>query len=346
MSNGERGCLDKTESVQCDMLKLLGKIIEATSGITSVKELAFMFIEMLITKTDIDNCYLWYENEHSSFRNYSLFYRSMPAKNEIREKKDVVIPEQIKNKEEIYLFDESEITDTIIRGMPIPKSRLVIPLKRCSDGRIIGRLVVEHTNSNFFESTRISFFEALSTFMACKIENSKLLKSVSEKSIKDPLTGIYNRRHLKSLLKALKTKYNDVTAAVVDTDNFKSINDKLGHIEGDTVLTAIAQLAKGIVREHEGEVVRYGGDEFVILIPKPLQEAVYIFEEFRRCVQYLKVAYDLSTDVSVTLGVCAYPEMTQNYNELIKLADKALLRGKEEGKNRVIVASNEDVLAG
>lgn len=344
MSIGERGCLENTDSTQHDMLGLLGRIIKITSEITSIKELISMFIELIITNTNIDNCYLWYENEHSDIRNHSLFYKSMTGKNEIKEKKDAFIPKEIKNKEEIYLFDESEITDTIIKDLPIPKSRLVIPLKRFSDDRIIGRLVVEHMSSSFFEPTMISFFEALSNFIACKIENSKLLKNISEKSIKDPLTGIYNRHHLKSLLKTLKTQHNDVTAAVVDTDNFKSINDKLGHIEGDTVLTAIAQLAKGIVKDNQGEVVRYGGDEFVILIPRPLKEAVHIFEEFRRCVQYLKIPYDLSAEVSVTLGVCAYPEITQNYSELIKSADKALLRGKEEGKNRIIVASKEDVL--
>ena len=344
MSNLERGWLDLTGSMQCDMLKLLAEIIGAASEVTSVKEVIGVFIEMLVTKTDIDNCCLWYENEHSGGMNYSLFYKSVNTKNEIKEKKDVVIPKQIQSKKETYLFDETEINDTIIRGVPIPKARLVVPLKRCSDNRMLGRLVVERINSNFFEPTMISFFEALSIFMVCKMEDLKRLKSVSEKSIKDPLTGIYNRRHLKSLLKTLKTKNHAVTAAVVDTDNFKSINDKLGHIEGDTVLTAIAQLAKGIIKDNEGEVVRYGGDEFVILIPRSLKEAMHILEEFRRCVQYLKIPYDLGIDVSVTLGVCAYPEITQNYSELIKSADKALLRGKEEGKNRIIVASKEDAL--
>ena len=345
MNDGERGCLDNKDNLQGDMLKLLGEIIGMTSGITSIKELASMFIELIILKTDIDNCYLWYENEHSEGKDYSLFYRSVQGKNEFKEKKDVTLPIQIRNKEEVYLFNESEITSAIIRGVPVPKSRLSVPLKRCSDERILGRLVVEHMDSHFFEPTMISFFETLSTFMACKIENSRLLKSVSEKSIKDPLTGIYNRRHLKSLLKKLKTEYSDITVAIVDTDNFKLINDKLGHIEGDNVLTAIAQLAKGIVRDNEGEVIRYGGDEFVILLPKPLRESVNIFEEFRKCVQYLKIPYNLATDVSVTLGVCAYPEITKNYNELIKSADKALLRGKEEGKNRIIIASKEDILA-
>ena len=344
MSNLERGWLELTGSMQCDMFKVLAQIIGEASEVASIKELIDIFIKKLITKTDIDNCYLWYENEHSNGVNYSLFYKSINTKNEIKEKKDVIIPKQIKSKEETYLFDKSEITDTIIRGIPIPKARLVMPLKRYSDNRTIATLVIERINHNFFDPTMLSFLEAAASFMVCKIEDLKRLKSASEKSIKDPLTGIYNRRHLQSLLKALKTQNNAVTAAVVDTDNFKSINDKLGHIEGDTVLTAIAQLAKGIVKDNQGEVVRYGGDEFVILIPRPLKEAVNIFEEFRRCVQYLKIPYDLGADVSVTLGVCSYPEITQNYNELIKSADKALLRGKEEGKNRIIVASKEDVL--
>ena len=162
----------------------------------------------------------------------------------------------------------------------------------------------------------------------------------SEKLYKDVLTGAYNRRYFEEKVKNMSL---NAGVAVIDLDDFKLFNDTYGHDGGDLVLTTVVKVIRHYIRRTD-ILVRYGGDEFVILIPRSLKEAMHILEEFRRCVQYLKIPYDLGIDVSVTLGVCAYPEITQNYSELIKSADKALLRGKEEGKNRIIVASKEDVL--
>ena len=125
----------------------------------------------------------------------------------------------------------------------------------------------------------------------------------------------------------------------------KSINDLLGHLEGDSVLKAISQLAKGCVKEYGGEVIRYGGDEFVILIPRPIEEAVHILEEFRQAVYYIPITYELATQITVTLGACSYPAMAITPQEAIEAADNALIRGKVKGKNRVVLAEEEDIEA-
>lgn len=328
------------EIKQCNMLKVLGEMIKEAANTTLIKELICVVTDALIKKVGADNCYFWYANERIETSDYVLTYRCIDKDYEIKEKRDVMLPRELVGKKEIYLFDKEEIMGVFNKGIRMPLSRLAIPIVG-TNNNIIGILVVEKMKENFFDSILINFFETLAIFVAYKIESSRLLQNVTEKSIKDPLTGIYNRRHLKNALKVLKSKHSDVTVAIVDTDNFKSINDKLGHTEGDTVLKAIAQLAKGVIKETEGEVVRYGGDEFVILLPKPLDESINIFEEFRKCVHYLRIPYNLETDVSVTVGVSSYPEIIGDYNELIKTADQALLQGKESGKNRIVVATSE-----
>lgn len=328
---------------QRGMLWLLGEIMKAAVNITEFKQLMSVLTDMLMGVMGVTTCYLWTQIENIKGEGYTIFYRSIERGNEFQEIKYYPLPKRLKELEDSYVFAKEEIAESLIRGINIPRSRLAVPLKNFNDNSIFGVLVLEHEEENFFTNNTVAFFETLSIFISSNAQNSKLLQSVSEESITDPLTETYNRRYLEHSLKYLEAKYAHVTAAVIDTDNFKHINDHLGHTEGDTVLKGIAQLAKGIADEYEGEVIRYGGDEFVILIPRPLLESVHILEEFRRYTCYLRVAYDLDIDVSVTLGVCSYPEIVKDCSELIESADYALLKGKVRGKNRIVLASDREI---
>ena len=329
---------------QRGMLWLLGEIMKAAINITEFKHLMSVLTDMLMGVMGVTTCYLWIQQiENAREEDYIVFFRSIELKNEFKEIKHSLLPKSLKDLKNTYVYTKDEIDDSLLQDLSIPCSRLAVPLTNFRDNKIFGVLVLEHEEEHFFTDNTIAFFETLSIFIASNAQNSKLLQSVTEESVKDALTDTYNRRYLPQALSKFKDRYEQITVAVVDTDNFKSINDLLGHMEGDTVLKGIAQLAKGVVKECKGEVIRYGGDEFVILIPRPLVEAVHILEEFRKSVQYLKVAYDLAADISVTLGVCSYPDMVEEYSEMIEVADHALLRGKSRGKNRVVLATEEDV---
>lgn len=329
---------------QRGMLWLLGEIMKAAINITEFKHLMSVLTDMLMGVMGVTTCYLWIQIENTREEDYIVFFRSIELKNEFKELKHSLLPRPLKNLTDTYVYTKEEIENSILEGISTPFSRLAVPLRNFRDDKIFGVLVLEHEEEHFFTDNTIAFFKTLSIFIASNAQNSKLLQSVTEDSIKDALTDTYNRRYLPHALSLFKDHYEQITVAVVDTDNFKSINDILGHTEGDMVLKGIAQLAKGVVKECQGEVIRYGGDEFIILIPKPLVEAVHILEEFRQSVQYLKVAYDLEADISVTLGVCSYPDMVKEYSEMIEVADHALLRGKNKGKNRVVLATEEDVI--
>ena len=329
---------------QRGMLWLLGEIMKAAVNITEFKHLMSVLTDMLMGVMGVTTCYLWIKVENTKEEDYIVFFRSIELKNEFKEFKHSLLPSSLKNLTDTCVYNKEQIEDSLVEQISIPCSRLAVPLRNFKDDKVFGVLVLEHEEEHFFTANTIAFFKTLSIFIASNAQNSKLLQSVTEDSIKDALTDTYNRRYLPKALSKFKDQYEDITIAVVDTDNFKSINDILGHKEGDMVLKSIAQLAKGILKDCQGEIVRYGGDEFVILIPKPLTEAVHILEEFRQSVHYLKVAYDLVTDVSVTLGMCSYPEKIEEYDKIIEVADRALLRGKSRGKNRVVLALEEDVV--
>ncbi len=330
---------------QRGMLWLLGEIMKAAMNITSFKQLMSILTDMLMGVMGVTTCYLWLKRDTSKVEDYKVYFRSIELKNEFREIKHIAMPASISDIIESHSFTKDEIDSPLIDCINIPCSRLAVPLRDFNDDSIFGALVLEHEEENFFTANTIAFFETLTVFIATNARNSELLQSVSNESITDPLTGTYNRRHLEHMLKEIYIDSKVMTVAVVDTDNFKSINDLLGHLEGDAVLKAISQLAKGCVKEYGGEVVRYGGDEFVILIPKPLVEAVHILEEFRQAVYYIPITYELATPITVTLGACSYPAMAATPQQAIKAADSALIRGKAKGKNRVVLATDEDIEA-
>lgn len=328
---------------QEDLLQLIGKIMKEAINVTSFEQLVEKTTQILIWGMSIRCCYIWKNSNAERVKAYKLFVRDTEEKEQLKVMRQVSMPIKLAVVEKTQLFKSKDIEERAAHLNNVSNAILAIPIKDLNESKKSGLLVVEHEEADYFSQGIISFFETLSIFIACKANNLRLLNSVSEKSMKDPLTETYNRRHLNEALRDLYAKYGYITVAVIDTDNFKRINDAFGHIEGDMVLKAIAQLAKGSVKESGGEVVRYGGDEFVVIIPKPLGEALHILEEFRKAVHYLKIAYDLDTDISITLGVCSCPEIIKEYKKIIKIADRALLRGKIKGKNRVVLASDEDI---
>lgn len=329
---------------QRGMLWLFGEMMKAAISVSSFKELMATLSDMLMGVMGVTTCYLWIKAGETQLDDYTVFYRSIEFNNEFTEKKHSSLPKILRELNETKAFNDSEIQNPLISGINRPASRLAVPMFDFGEHRRFGMLVVEHEEADFFTNNTIAFFETFSIYIASNAQNSKMLQRISEQSVKDPLTGIYNRRFLSTALENMSRVYKNITIAVVDTDNFKHVNDEQGHLVGDIVLKGIAQLASGLAKECEGEVIRYGGDEFVLLIPKRLEEALVVLEDFRQGTNYLKVAYGLATDISVTLGVCAYPELLDHCGEaLIRAADNALLRGKVKGKNRIVLAEMEDM---
>jgi diguanylate cyclase (GGDEF)-like protein len=181
------------------------------------------------------------------------------------------------------------------------------------------------------------------------IEEEQILKQelqaavvkLEDLAIKDPLTGLYNRRYMIERLHELENRYelnNSLFSVIMcDIDNFKIINDRYGHDCGDFALLKIAELLARTCRE-EDDLARWGGEEFMILLPDTDRTTAYAFaERIRQEIDASILQYEnIDLKITMTFGVAEYEE-TLGIEGTIKNADRALLQGKAAGRNRVVV---------
>ena len=166
------------------------------------------------------------------------------------------------------------------------------------------------------------------------------IKQHYESSIKDPLTGIFNRRYFFETIKTDITS-NEIDAIysiiLCDIDHFKLTNDKYGHDIGDEVLKIVAQSLKNTTGE-KGIVSRFGGEEFTVLVNNyGLQDAAELAETLRMSVSNICVPSDYGNiKVTASFGVAEVWDL-QDIDATIKLADDALFRAKANGRNQVCI---------
>jgi len=176
------------------------------------------------------------------------------------------------------------------------------------------------------------------------LTNLKMKVNLRQDSIRDPLTSLFNRRYLSETLKLemFKARHagKPLSIIMVDVDNYKEINDQYGHARGDQVLISMSQLFLENIRSGDFSC-RYGGDEFMIVLPgAPPDIAFARAELIRQETQNMRLAGDGSQERRITLsiGVASFPGNANTVEALIQAADNALYRAKQEGRNRTIVA--------
>ena len=176
------------------------------------------------------------------------------------------------------------------------------------------------------------------------IKHAQLLDDVTESAKIDHLTGIFNRKHLlyvakKEFEKAQKNR-TDISFLMIDIDDFKRINDNYGHSVGDTMLKLTAEKILGSLRSFDC-VGRYGGEEFLAVIPNSSRESV--MEIALRILNAIN-SHTLQVDgagelrCSVSIGVASLNENTRDLYSLIEESDKMLFKAKQAGKNRIEIA--------
>ena len=164
-----------------------------------------------------------------------------------------------------------------------------------------------------------------------------------EQVVHDGLTGLYNRRYVEESLGREESRARRTGQSfgvmMIDIDNFKRFNDTLGHAAGDAVLRAIGHYMQSTARG-EDIVSRYGGEEFVLVMAQAALSAVLErAEKLRRGVQELRVEYESRRvgPVTISVGVGIFPHHGENGHEVLRVADAALYRAKQSGRNRVVV---------
>jgi diguanylate cyclase (GGDEF)-like protein len=163
-----------------------------------------------------------------------------------------------------------------------------------------------------------------------------------EQAVRDPLTGLYNRRYLdetqeRELARAAREGY-PVSFVMIDIDHFKNVNDMFGHDAGDHVLRKLSALIQDQTRVG-GIICRYGGEEILAILPNVTEEIAYqITERWRLAFMDFTLPSELGpVKATISCGIAAYPAHGNTVNELITLADKAMYQAKVAGRNRVVV---------
>lgn len=172
-------------------------------------------------------------------------------------------------------------------------------------------------------------------------KNEVILK---ELSVRDPLTNLFNRRYLEETLKRelsrAKRKSYTLGVMMIDIDNFKKYNDLYGHPAGDLVLREFGQIISRNIRE-EDIVCRYGGDEFIVVLPDSTQQVTTERAELlARMARKFKFQYEkvILPNISISIGISFYPDSGLSKAEILNAADMALYRAKNSGRGQVALS--------
>ncbi len=183
---------------------------------------------------------------------------------------------------------------------------------------------------------------AVAEGISLSIANFKLRERLLNQSIHDPLTGLYNRRYMDDMLERelhrMARKNSPLGVIMLDIDHFKQFNDTYGHEAGDLLLKAIGTYLQTSIRE-EDFACRFGGEEFVIVLPETiLAKTRERAEELRKGIKGLSLNYKGNPlgQVTVSLGSAVFPQNGLVMAELLRAADAALYRAKAEGRDRAV----------
>jgi diguanylate cyclase (GGDEF)-like protein len=186
---------------------------------------------------------------------------------------------------------------------------------------------------------------AAAEHIALALSNLSLRETLRIQAVRDPLTGLYNRRYMQEFLERelqrTRRQHHPLSVLMLDLDHFKRYNDRFGHAEGDELLRSLGETLLHSIRSDD-VACRYGGEEFVIVLPEcPLSLAAGRAEEICKRIKHTSTLRpgEAPDPVTVTIGVAAYDDNGANTVALLlKLADQALYQAKHDGRDRVAVA--------
>lgn len=229
-------------------------------------------------------------------------------------------------------------------GMPL--------VKKAEDGSqiVVGLLHFDSAKPNSFTEQHIKLLKMISSHLSIAIENTKLHEDIRRLAIRDPLTGLYNRRYMEEALNQRidDARRSDTPLQVVmcDIDFFKDYNDTYNHAAGDLVLVQLAKIFNEFFRGSDISC-RYGGEEFVFILPDAESEDIINrLHLLREKISQLKLEYDGKTlpPVTMSFGLSSFPANGETLDSLLNTADAALYNVKEHGRNGINIYGQEEII--
>jgi len=249
-----------------------------------------------------------------------------------------------------HLVVAGDSTAPCAHAAGVKNTYLCIPI--LAQGETLGILHIQSTNeAPQLEASELSFKTTFAGQVGLSIANIRLREALRAQSVRDALTGLYNRRYLEEVLdremRRAGRAAQTLGVLMLDLDHFKRFNDTYGHEAGDAVLRETATFLLKNVRA-EDFVCRFGGEEFVIILPTAdLEGSRARAERLRSKMAELTILHQGRSlgMVTFSVGVAAFPEHGMSPQELMAAADAALYEAKRGGRDRVVVASVKETEA-
>lgn len=243
----------------------------------------------------------------------------------------------IKEHKAFILNSKEPITKDEQNGISV-HSRIGVPIKVAE--KFIGYIVVDHTHYNFLSEFHEIFLNSIASQIAIALENSILYNKIEKAAKCDALIGIYNRKTFYEIVNERVENDNikEYGIAMIDLDDFKKVNDTLGHQFGDKVLIETANLIKSML-DPKDIIARYGGEEIILYIDctkntNEVYERVDSIREAMDC-NYISNG-EVKKNITASFGLGFYPYDGDTLEAVINCADKYLYKAKHAGKNKVM----------
>ncbi len=241
---------------------------------------------------------------------------------------------------------QSEVHCTHFSDKP-PENYICLPL--AAHGETLGMVYVECASSGIaaMVDANLRALQQMVELASIRIAGLNLRTILEHQSIRDSLTNLFNRRFMEIALdrelRRAARHQKPLAVLMLDIDHFKQLNDTYGHEAGDVVLREVAAVMRQAVRS-EDTVCRYGGEEFVVILPElATDDALTRAESIRHMVSELRIYNrgEALREVTISIGVAVYPENGDSLDQLLGLADRALYEAKHLGRNRVVLAEQQ-----
>lgn len=223
-------------------------------------------------------------------------------------------------------------------------TRSIIALPLVVRREVIGVFeVVNVEDEKFFRDKYLPHLAIVADYVGIAVDNVRNLQKLQARTFIDEVTGFYNTRYLicrlDHLIPRIRQYGGEFSVVFLDLDNFKAVVDTCGHLRGSKVLGEVARVINSVLGPEDG-LVRYGGDEFVILMPqRGKSQALALTRRLREELNQTDFLTDEGLDIRLTAsyGIATLPEDAQDREELLAIADQALFHSKGRGKDRIMV---------
>lgn len=226
------------------------------------------------------------------------------------------------------------------------KTRSIICLPLLSKHRVLGVIQLINVDMQNWGDNDMLALQALADYAAIAIENARAVERIQELTITDDCTGLYNARHLYKTLEAevyRSARFGyEFSVLFLDLDHFKRVNDTHGHLIGSKLLAEIGYSIKSHLRLID-YAFRYGGDEFVVLLPQTSKESALVVARRLRDVMRESIfckEEGLNLNIRASMGVATYPDDAKSAHEIIRQADEMMYMVKNSTRDNISVAQH------